>query len=83
MKATKTICPMIVKNVEIDGMTHDRKDDFGVEFDLRVLEEHPIYEVVPKVDAVSLVDRVFDGAFGEDGDEDFVIREGVVVSSSS
>ncbi|GJS01395.1 reverse transcriptase domain-containing protein [Tanacetum coccineum] len=40
-------------------------------------------EVVPKVDDVSLVDRVFDGAFGGDGDEDFVMGEGVVVSSSS
>nr|GEV83491.1 hypothetical protein [Tanacetum cinerariifolium] len=40
-------------------------------------------EVVPKVEEVSLVDRVFDSAFGGDGDDDFVIREGVVVSSSS
>nr|GFB67872.1 hypothetical protein [Tanacetum cinerariifolium] len=39
-------------------------------------------EVVLKVDDVSLVDGFFDGAFGEDGDEDFVIGEGVVVSSS-
>nr|GEV45857.1 hypothetical protein [Tanacetum cinerariifolium] len=39
--------------------------------------------VVPKIDDVSLVDGVFDGAFGGDGDEDFVIGEGVVVSSSS
>ncbi|GKG15744.1 hypothetical protein Tco_0358067, partial [Tanacetum coccineum] len=29
-------------------------------------------EVVPKVDDVSLVYRVFDGAFGGDGDEDFL-----------
>nr|GEV67793.1 hypothetical protein [Tanacetum cinerariifolium] len=40
-------------------------------------------EVVPKVNDVSLVDRVFDGAFGRDGDEDFFIGERVVVSSSS
>ncbi|GJU54697.1 hypothetical protein Tco_1228411 [Tanacetum coccineum] len=40
-------------------------------------------EVVPKVDDVYLVDGVFDGVFGGDGDEDFVIGEGVVVSSSS
>ncbi|GKB25523.1 hypothetical protein Tco_0864924 [Tanacetum coccineum] len=40
-------------------------------------------EVVPKVDDVSLVDGVFDGAFGEDGEEYFVMGEGVVVSSSS
>ncbi|GKA98909.1 hypothetical protein Tco_0826846 [Tanacetum coccineum] len=38
-------------------------------------------EVVPKVDDVSLVDGVFDGAFGGDEDEDFVMVEGVVVSS--
>nr|GEU55424.1 hypothetical protein [Tanacetum cinerariifolium] len=39
-------------------------------------------EVVPKVDDVSLVDGVFDGAFGGDGEEDFVVGEGVAVSSS-
>ncbi|GKB63496.1 hypothetical protein Tco_0919682, partial [Tanacetum coccineum] len=38
---------------------------------MRVLEE----EVVPKVDDVSLVDGVFDGAFGGDGEEDVVIGE--------
>nr|GEY88050.1 hypothetical protein [Tanacetum cinerariifolium] len=36
-----------------------------------------------KVDDVSLVDGVFNGAFGGDGEEDFVMGEGVVVSSSS
>ncbi|GJZ91730.1 hypothetical protein Tco_0663795 [Tanacetum coccineum] len=46
--------------------------------DLKVLEE----EVVPKVDDVSLVDGVFDGAFSGDGEEDFVMGECVVVSSS-
>nr|GEW57894.1 hypothetical protein [Tanacetum cinerariifolium] len=40
-------------------------------------------EVVPKVDDVSLVNRVFDGAFGGDGNEDVVMGEGVVVTSSS
>ncbi|GJU41014.1 hypothetical protein Tco_1193971 [Tanacetum coccineum] len=40
-------------------------------------------KVVPKVDDVSLVDGVFDGAFGGDGDDDFVMGKGVVVSSSS
>nr|GEW39726.1 reverse transcriptase domain-containing protein [Tanacetum cinerariifolium] len=40
-------------------------------------------EVVPKVDDVSLVDGVFDGAFGGDGWEVFVMGEGMVVSSSS
>ncbi|GKD34555.1 hypothetical protein Tco_1250064, partial [Tanacetum coccineum] len=40
-------------------------------------------DVVPKVDDVSLVDGVFDGAFGGDREEDFVMGEGVVVSSSS
>ncbi|GJY71779.1 hypothetical protein Tco_0475482 [Tanacetum coccineum] len=38
---------------------------------------------VPKVDEVSLVDGVFEGALGGDGNEDFAIEEGVVVSSSS
>ncbi|GJW63297.1 hypothetical protein Tco_0115181 [Tanacetum coccineum] len=33
-------------------------------------------EVVPKVEDVSLVDGVFDGALGGDGDEDIVIGEG-------
>nr|GEV11115.1 hypothetical protein [Tanacetum cinerariifolium] len=39
--------------------------------------------IVPEVDDVSLVDGVFDGAFGGDGEEDVVIGEGVVVASSS
>ncbi|GKF81535.1 hypothetical protein Tco_0240137 [Tanacetum coccineum] len=46
---------------------------------MRVLEE----EVVPKVDDVSLVDRVFDGAFDGDGEEDVIMGEGMVVTSSS
>ncbi|GJS70660.1 hypothetical protein Tco_0703501 [Tanacetum coccineum] len=40
-------------------------------------------EVVPKVDDVSLVDRVFDSVFGGDWEEDLVMGEGVVVASSS
>nr|GEU33810.1 hypothetical protein [Tanacetum cinerariifolium] len=40
-------------------------------------------EVVPKVDDVSLVDGVFDGAFGREGEKDVVIGEGMVVTSSS
>ncbi|GKG55681.1 hypothetical protein Tco_0574575, partial [Tanacetum coccineum] len=40
-------------------------------------------EMVPNVDDVSLVDGDFDGAFGGYGEENFVMREGVVVSSSS
>ncbi|GJY36653.1 hypothetical protein Tco_0422031 [Tanacetum coccineum] len=40
-------------------------------------------EVVPKVDDVSLVDGVFDGAFSGDREEDVVIGEGVVVAYSS
>ncbi|GJV98892.1 hypothetical protein Tco_1554144 [Tanacetum coccineum] len=39
--------------------------------------------VVSKVDDVSLVDGVFDGSFGGDGEGDFVIGKGVVVLSSS
>ncbi|GJX70401.1 hypothetical protein Tco_0307572 [Tanacetum coccineum] len=38
---------------------------------------------VPKVDDVSLVDRVFNGAFGGDGEEEVVMSKGVVVTSSS
>ncbi|GJY08741.1 hypothetical protein Tco_0375795 [Tanacetum coccineum] len=40
-------------------------------------------EVVLKVDDVSLVDGVFDDAFGVEGEEDVIMREGVVVTSSS
>ncbi|GJT10564.1 hypothetical protein Tco_0857606 [Tanacetum coccineum] len=40
-------------------------------------------KVVPKVDDVSLVDEVFDGAFGGDGENDYFMGEGVVLSSSS
>ncbi|GJQ91130.1 hypothetical protein Tco_0002269 [Tanacetum coccineum] len=54
-----------------------RRDDFGVKVDVRVLGE-----VVPKVDDVSLVDEVFDGAFGGEGEEDVVMGEGVVTTSS-
>nr|GFC89131.1 hypothetical protein [Tanacetum cinerariifolium] len=34
-------------------------------------------EVVPKVEGVSLVDGVFNGALGGDGDEDFARGDGV------
>ncbi|GJU17342.1 hypothetical protein Tco_1145308, partial [Tanacetum coccineum] len=44
-----------------------------------VLEE----EVVPKVEEVYLVDGVFDGTFGGDGEEDVAMGEGVVETSSS
>nr|GEY91986.1 hypothetical protein [Tanacetum cinerariifolium] len=40
-------------------------------------------QVVPKVDDISLVDGVFDGAFGGDREKDFVMGEVVVVESSS
>ncbi|GJT02380.1 hypothetical protein Tco_0823549 [Tanacetum coccineum] len=50
-----------------------------LELGVIVLEE----EVVPNVKEVSLVDGVFDGAFGGDGEEEVVIGEGVVVTSSS
>ncbi|GJX31156.1 hypothetical protein Tco_0241011 [Tanacetum coccineum] len=39
-------------------------------------------EVVPKLDDVSSVDGVFDGAFGGEGEEDVVIGEGVVVTEN-
>nr|GEY26983.1 hypothetical protein [Tanacetum cinerariifolium] len=94
---------MIVKNVEIDGMTHDRFEGLGgasmilsrkgldggregVSFEEGGEDcgfDSNKYEVVPKVDDVSLVDGVFKGAFGGDGDKDFLIGEGVVVSPSS
>ncbi|GKE03392.1 hypothetical protein Tco_1395410 [Tanacetum coccineum] len=40
-------------------------------------------EVVPKVDDVSLVDGVFNGAFSGKGEEDVVMGVGVVLTSSS
>ncbi|GKF11318.1 hypothetical protein Tco_0049244, partial [Tanacetum coccineum] len=40
-------------------------------------------EVVPKVDGVSLVDGVFDGAFVGFREDDIVMGKGVVVESSS
>nr|GEV96648.1 reverse transcriptase domain-containing protein [Tanacetum cinerariifolium] len=40
-------------------------------------------EVVPKADDVSLVDGVFDGSFGGEGEKDVVMGEGVAVISSS
>ncbi|GJY72195.1 hypothetical protein Tco_0475898 [Tanacetum coccineum] len=40
-------------------------------------------EVVPKVEDISLVDGVFDGAFSRDEEKDVVIGEGVVVESLS
>nr|GEW45159.1 hypothetical protein [Tanacetum cinerariifolium] len=58
---------------------YPRRDNFRVEVDVRVLEE----EVVPKADDVSLVDGVFDGSFGGEGEEDVVMGEGVAVTSSS
>ncbi|GJX84913.1 hypothetical protein Tco_0335687 [Tanacetum coccineum] len=58
------------------SMVSSRKG--GEDYGLDLNEE----EIVPKVEDVSLVDGVFDDAFGEEGDEDFVIGEGVVVSSS-
>ncbi|GKC00267.1 hypothetical protein Tco_0986403 [Tanacetum coccineum] len=48
-----------------------------------------IYDIIKKgmveekVDDVFFIDGVFDGAFGGDGEEDFVMGEGMVVSSSS
>ncbi|GKA79981.1 hypothetical protein Tco_0786577 [Tanacetum coccineum] len=39
-------------------------------------------EVVPKVNDVSLVDGVFEGAFGVNGDEDFVMGKGGGLSRS-
>ncbi|GJR75056.1 hypothetical protein Tco_0087421 [Tanacetum coccineum] len=68
VEATYAMRSMIVKNIENDGMAHERGEECG--FDSK--ED----EVVPKVKDVSLVDGVFDGALGGDGDEDFAIGEG-------
>ncbi|GJZ05544.1 hypothetical protein Tco_0539337 [Tanacetum coccineum] len=50
---------------------------FSVALDRRrkKIEDSNEKEVVPKVDDVPLVDGVFNGAFGGDGDEDFLIGE--------
>ncbi|GKE42639.1 hypothetical protein Tco_1469923 [Tanacetum coccineum] len=61
------------------------RDDFGVELGLMVLEEHPWYHQERDwmvEERVSLEVGVFDSAFGGDGEEDFVMGEGVVVASS-
>ncbi|GJW55253.1 hypothetical protein Tco_0099338 [Tanacetum coccineum] len=66
------MCSMVVKNIEVDRMAHERW--------LRKGEKHGFDSkedgVVPKVEDVSLVDGVFDGALGGDRDEDFAIGEG-------
>nr|GEY50430.1 hypothetical protein [Tanacetum cinerariifolium] len=54
-------------------------DDFGFELGVMVLEE----EIVPNVEEVSLVNEVFYGAFGGDGEEEVILGEGVVGKSSS
>ncbi|GKE83374.1 hypothetical protein Tco_1557116, partial [Tanacetum coccineum] len=53
-----------------EGMFLEEK---GEEFGFDSKED----EVVPRVGDVSLVNRVFDGAFGGDGDDDFAIGDGV------
>nr|GEV09470.1 hypothetical protein [Tanacetum cinerariifolium] len=58
------------------GVLYEEK---GVDYDFDLNDE----EVVAKLDDVSLVDGVFEGAFGGDGYEDFVMGESVAVSSSS
>ncbi|GKC46944.1 hypothetical protein Tco_1064666 [Tanacetum coccineum] len=62
-----------------DKEQHLKRDGFEVEEDLKVLKEHSMdhQEKVPKVDDVSLVDGVFDGALGGDEDDDFSMGEGV------
>ncbi|GKD47575.1 hypothetical protein Tco_1276551 [Tanacetum coccineum] len=77
---------MIVKCVEVNKMTHERWLTWwlcGIGLECLGGFNSNEEEVVPKVDDVSLVDGVFDGAFGGDGEEDFVMGEGVVVLSSS
>ncbi|GJU03061.1 hypothetical protein Tco_1113399 [Tanacetum coccineum] len=68
------MCSMIVKDIEVDGMAHESGSRFeGEEQDFNLKED----EVVPKVEDVSLVDGVFNGALGGggDGDDDFAIEE--------
>ncbi|GKA11779.1 hypothetical protein Tco_0691325 [Tanacetum coccineum] len=63
----------------VEVRRYSMRDDFGVEVDVRVLEERGS----AKEDDVSLVDGVFDDAFGGEGEENVVIGEGVMVTSSS
>ncbi|GJX12472.1 putative ribonuclease H-like domain-containing protein [Tanacetum coccineum] len=70
-----SINPVIHKNVSTTNVNVPLEDD---QYSLFAASQ-----VVPKVDDVSLVDGVFDGAFGGNREEDFVTGEGVVVSSSS
>ncbi|GJW63156.1 hypothetical protein Tco_0115040 [Tanacetum coccineum] len=52
------------------------RDEFG-------LDSNDDDDVVPKVEEVPLVDGVLEDAFGGKCDEDFVVGEDVLVSSSS
>nr|GEV01132.1 hypothetical protein [Tanacetum cinerariifolium] len=81
-------CIEIMRRMQVDDIEKaSRLMMMAREIQTKVHEKnHFIFnlrEVVPKVDDVSLVDEVFDGAFGRDGEEDFVIREGMVVTYSS
>nr|GEY40865.1 hypothetical protein [Tanacetum cinerariifolium] len=57
--------------------------EYSPRYNNGILLVKPTEEVVPKVDDVSLVDEVFDGTFGGDGEVDVVIGEGVVETSLS
>nr|GEV32807.1 ribonuclease H-like domain-containing protein [Tanacetum cinerariifolium] len=70
-----------IGSLEVIKRFRERKKVLERERDLKISCKEE--EVVPKIDDVSLVDGVFDGAFGGYGDEDFVIEEGLVVTSSS
>nr|GEX19144.1 hypothetical protein [Tanacetum cinerariifolium] len=69
------------KTVNSSGATVQWRENLVLSGVKRWKEDFVIGEV-PKVDDVSLVDGVFDGAFGGDGEEGLVMGEGVVVSSS-
>ncbi|GJY83927.1 hypothetical protein Tco_0497303 [Tanacetum coccineum] len=73
------MCSMIVKNIKEIGWPMrggggdgEFLEEGGEECGFDSKED----EVIPKVEDVSLVDGVFDGALGGDGNEDFAIGEG-------
>ncbi|GJU74632.1 hypothetical protein Tco_1266037 [Tanacetum coccineum] len=90
VKTTNAISTMKIKEIEVNRMTHDwwlRRwwrwlwRWCGIELEglggTSKMSSRKGFRVFPNVEEVSLVDGVFDGAFGGDGYEDVVIGEGV------